>query len=110
MLPSWASERIVVTEPVWVDERGSKVATYPGPGAFVEGCDVQPGASANDQALRDNITIRKTVFLPPGTPITRHARVSHGGADYAIEGEPQVWQSPFGTVSHVMLLLIDWSG
>lgn len=110
MLPSWARQSVTITEPVWVDERGAKVATYPASGVVVEGCDVQPGNATQDLNLRDNIIVRKTVYLPPGTPITRHARITHDGVNYAIEGEPMVWSSPFGTVSHVAVLLVDWEG
>lgn len=110
MLPSFADDRIVITEPVWVEDRGSKHPTYPGPGVTVDGCSVQPGVASEDLQLRDNVIVRYTAFIPPGTPVTRHARVTFEGDDYAIEGVPLRHKSPTGAVSHILAALIDWEG
>ena len=110
MLPGWASDQVVLTEPVWVDDRGAQVETYPGPGVAVSGCSVQPGAATTDLQMRDNAQILWTAFLPPAEPVTRHARVTWQGEHYQIDGAPQVWKSPLGSLDHIVLPLVRWEG
>lgn len=110
MLPSWASQTVAITEPTWVSERGTKIATYAGAGVNVAGCSVQPGGSSEDVMMRQGVTVRATAFLPPGTAVTAQARVTVDGVHYAIDGAPEVWASPTGAVSHVKLVLVDWVG
>ena len=110
MLPSFARDTVTITEPVWVSERGKQTKTYPGPGVEVHGCDVQQGASDSDRAGRDNLQVAYTALLPPGTPVTRHARVTYEGEHFRVEGRPNRVKSPTGAVSHVSVLLMDWEG
>lgn len=110
MLPPWAVDEIVVTEPVWVDDRGTQVATYPGPGVPVAGCSVQPGAATLDLQARNNAEIEWTAFVPPGAVVTRHHQVTWQGENYKIDGAPLVWTSPLGDLDHIVLPLIRWEG
>ena len=111
MLPSFVSDEVVLEEPVWVDERGKQVATYPGTAtAAVSGCSVQPGAATADLQLRDAVTILYTAFIPADTAVTRHAKVTFEGDEFAIDGVPLRWKSPLGTVDHIVLPLIVWEG
>lgn len=112
MLPSFVRETITVVDPVWVDDRGTPVADY-GPGAtrtVVPGCSVQPGASSEDLAGRTHVTVRWTVYAPPGTVVAADSAVEYEGRRYAVDGEPARWKSPTGAVSHLVLYLIDWEG
>lgn len=111
MLPTFANEAITLEEPVWVDERGKRVATYPGTNIVtVSGCSVQPGAATTDLQLRNNVTIYYTAFIPAETVVTRHAKVTYEGEDFAIDGVPLRWNSPLGTADHIVLPLILWKG
>lgn len=111
-LPSWASDTVEVIEPAWVDERGTATPDYDNPTSTtpVPGCDVQPGASGEDLAARQGVTIRHTVYAPPGTAVNALSAVRYEGTVYAIDGEPMRWKSPTGAVSHVLIYLIDWKG
>lgn len=110
MFVSFARETVVVVEPVIVEQRGKKVRTYPDTGVSVAGCSVQPGASSEDTALRENVTIRWTVFMPPNVRVSAYSKVIVRGRAYQVEGEPQEWRSPTGRVSHVAVYLVDWKG
>lgn len=110
MLPSWANEAVTLVPVVWVEERGKKVRSYPGPGVTIMGCSVQPGNSSSDRIFRDGVTIRHTVFMPPTTAVDRFTKVLVGGRAFRVEGDPDVWKSPTGTVSHIVVFLVDWEG
>lgn len=116
VLPSFANETVVRVRPAWVtDARNNKKADY-GPAAgrlTVEGCLVQPGASSElVDALGGSVavSIRWSVYAPPGTEIAPTDAVElPNGRMYQVNGEPQAFTSPTGDVSHVVLLLTDWS-
>ena len=110
MLPSFATDTITLEEPTWVEVRGKKIRTYPGPGIKVDGCSVQPGNATTDLQLRDNAQIRYTAFLPADVAVTRFAKVTYEGVEFAIDGIPLRWRSPLGTVDHIVLPLIAWEG
>jgi hypothetical protein len=112
MLPSFASEAITAVRPSWVEERGKQVPDYDNPAAtlVVPGCEVQPGASTEDIAARQNVIIRWTVWAPPGADLRAQDAVDYEGHRYAIDGEPMRWKSPTGALSHLQLYLIDWEG
>lgn len=111
MLPSFANDTLTVEEPVWVEERGKRTRTYPGTNVVtVEGCSVQPGAVSTELSLRDNTQILVTAFLPAGTVVSRFAKIVYETDEYSIDGIPQRWKSPLGTVDHIVLPLIAWEG
>ena len=113
MLPSWASDVITVQTPAMILERGKEVPDWSQPPASsvtVRGCNVQPGASTEDVAARQNVTIRHTVWAPPATVVGAHDAVEYRGTRYAVDGEPLRWKSPTVAVSHVQIYLIDWEG
>lgn len=110
MLPSWVNDTIDAEEPTWVEERGKQVKTYLGFPIAVPGCSVQPGAATTDLALRDNVRIAWTVFVPPGVAISRHAKITWQGEDYMVDGAPLPWRSPLGGLDHTVLALVRWEG
>ena len=110
MLPSWATDVVTLVEPTWVDERGKQVAVYGDEGVAVSGCSVQPGASSEDLALRDNAEVAATAYLPPGVAVSRHARVLWDGGVYEVVGEPQKWRSPLGSLDHIVVALTRREG
>lgn len=110
MLPGFATDTITTEEPTWVDQRGKKVATYPGPGREVDGCSVQAATSTTDRANRDSATWELTALLPPEATVSRLAKITFEGDEYQIQGRPNRWKSPTGAVSHTELHLIAWEG
>ena len=110
MLPSFATDTITVEEPVWVEERGKRVKTYPGPGVEIPGCSVQPASASSDLMLRDNVQILFTVFMPNGPVVSRFAKITFAGDQFAIDGVPYGWRSPLGGGDHVVLHLVRWEG
>ena len=110
MLPGFASDSIIITEPVWAGERGKQVKTYPAQGSVVSPVIVQDGSASPTFELRDAVEIRKVVFLNPGVSVSRHARITIDGRYYRIYGAPHVWKGPAGIASHIHLDLVDWEG
>lgn len=111
MLPSFANDVIDVEKPVWVtDSRNTRRATFPAgnPRTHVAGCSVQPGASAEVLAGRTSVSVRWTVFAPPGTAVEATDSVLFEGTRYAVDAEPGGYRSPTGATSHVVILLLDW--
>lgn len=113
MLPSWCRATITVERPNHVTQRGSSVPTFDGvTPVTVSGCSVQPGGSSLNvsQARVNATTSLVTVWCPCGTDVQAGDRITIGGTRYAINGIPQVWESPTGAASHVVLDLIAWEG
>ncbi|MFJ4168383.1 hypothetical protein ACIPY3_02620 [Paenarthrobacter sp. NPDC089714] len=112
MLPSFATQEIVVVAPAWTtDARNVRKPDY-GEAATrttVPGCSVQPGASPElVPDGRSTATIRWTVLAPPGTAVDERSAVEFRGRLYGVDGVPLVWDSPTGALDHVALFLIDW--
>lgn len=113
MLPSFATQTIEIVEPHLVDDRGKQVPDWdaePAAVTPVAGCSVQPGASAEVLTARTAVTVRWTVYAPPGLPVTAHSGVRYAGRLYQVDGAPSLWPSPTGGLDHTVLLLIDWEG
>ena len=111
MLPSFADDVIEVESPVWVvDSRNVRRPTFPvgNPRTRVPGCSAQPGASTEVLAGRTTTSVRWTLYVPPGIAIDATDTVLFEGVRYAVDGEPERHRSPTGSVSHSMLLLVDW--
>lgn len=112
MLPSWANETITRLRPKSQTLRGSAVPDWSNPNTLVIcGCSVQPAGSMLSQDGRiQGITDGLTCYIPPGTDVQSGDRIRYDGKDYAINGEPQIWKSPTGRVSHIQLNLERWCG
>lgn len=112
MLVSWASQTLTVVSPIFIDDRGKKVATFPpdAPRREVPGCDVQPGGSSEDLALRQNLIIRFTALLPAGAIVSESDQIIYQNRPFAIDGAIEDWFSPTGAISYRKLVLIDWKG
>lgn len=113
MLPSFATETVVLVSPAYVkDSRNNRVPDFTAAGGAVRvpvsGCSVQPGATAEVLAGRDSTAVRYTVLAPPWVDASSSQGVEYRGKVYGIDGEPQRWPSPTGALDHVVLLLIDW--
>lgn len=113
MLPSFATQTVDVVRPVYISDRGTQVPDWSAPlvsDVSVSGCSVQPGASEEALLGRQGSTVRWTVFMPPGVTISAYDGVRHNSVIYQVDGEPKVWPSPTGGLSHIEVLLIDRKG
>lgn len=112
MLMSFMRQEATVIRPSWTDDRGTLVPDWDTPDStqVVAGCSVQPGASVESLDGRQGVTIRWSVYMPPGVEVSAHDGVRFEGKRYHIDGEPRSWQSPTGRLSHTEVLLIDWQG
>lgn len=114
-LPSFAQATLVIQRaPTGVtDGHGNSHGDWSSPSTHrVAGCSVQPGGGGREQDGRDAVRADLTVYAPPGTDVRGTDRVLIPGypRPFEIQGEPQVWQSPSGRVSHIELTLTVWEG
>ena len=112
MLPSWCTEKITRLRPGVTTSRGSEVFDWSDPDALeIPGCSVQPASTGLSQDGRVlGISEGLTVYLPPGSDIQAGDRVVIDGRTYVINGEPKVWKSATGRVSHVQINVERWAG
>lgn len=109
---SFARDSIKVIEPGTRDDRGTPVRDYDSPDrvSTFPRCIAEPGASDLDLAGRTSAAIRYTVYAPAGARVSEFAAVELRGVRYALDEPPAAWTSPTGSLSHVVLRLVDWKG
>ncbi|POH63954.1 hypothetical protein C3B59_10445 [Cryobacterium zongtaii] len=112
MLPSFARQAVArVRYPMVDDGHGNLTPNLDQPDEqTVEGCSVQPGASAEVLAGRDAALIQFTVYAPAHADVLASDSVRYNGALFSIDGEPARWPSATGTLDHVVFLLKRWEG
>lgn len=78
-----------------IDERGTKVRDWANAQKHViERCSFQPvQSSTNWTDPRQAVTVKASLYLPPGSDIAEEDMVEFGGAKYAVEGAPFEWRS-----------------
>lgn len=110
MLPSFASDTITVQRAPLADVGHNDVRPDWSQAVEhdVDGCSVQPGASAEVLDGRDATVVRWTVFAPAGTDVLASDRVVYGGGTYEVDGEPLRHNE--GVSDHVVVALKDWRG
>ena len=62
----------------------------------VTGCLFAPQSTSEDNDGRTAVLIGARLYLPTGTTITAADRVLIRGTVYELDGEPSVWQDPYG--------------
>lgn len=112
MMPSFARDTVTVHRAPMIEERGTKVRDWANAQKHViERCSFQPvQSSTNWTDPRQAVTVKASLYLPPGSDITEEDMVEFGGAKYAVEGAPFEWRSPSGRIDHVQASLVDWRG
>lgn len=112
MLPSFARHTVVVKEPVMVLDHGTETADWtqePVSATPVEGCSIQPVDGSEDPIHRNGVLVTHRGWLPPGTSVSRHARIEHQGVDHDVVDKPL--RHEYGlSVDHVEVLLHHWEG
>ena len=109
MLLSFATGIIIRLRPKWVRDDRNNLVEGEMEALQITGCSIQPGASAEDVAMRQTTTIDYTIFAPATTDVCSTDRLEIYGEVYEVVGEPQRWNSPTGTISHVKILARRWS-
>lgn len=108
---SFMTETVTRVRPVMAeDSRHNLIPSTKGEELLISGCSVQPGATAEDIAMRDTVTIRLTVYAPFGADVRADDLIIWRGRTYQVNGHPEQWSSPSGAVSHVKFSLVDWEG
>lgn len=110
MLPSFCRDEVTVTTPATAESRGATVADWSEAVQTTVMGSLQPTQMTGEHGIRVSVDEAATLYCPPGTQISRLARVSFHGRDYAVDGEPFEWRSPSGLVTHVEVRLRRWAG
>lgn len=107
-------QSITIVRPTIIDDRGTPVPDYDNPAStqVVNECSVQPGspASAEVLAARQGVSVKFTVYAPPGLQVDAHDAVLFEGVLYSIDGDPARWPSPTGGLDNTVLSLISFRG
>ena len=111
MLPSFCNDTVTVERPKMVDARGSQVADWSQATSWsVAGCNVQPYSSSTTWTEQGQpVTARRVLRMPPNSEIAEGDRVTVDSVAYRVDGVPHPWKSPTGAVSHIEVVLVDWS-
>lgn len=111
MLPSFARDTVTILRASKRTDRGTDALDWSDPTSLlVSGCSVQPSGGSRDFERDANTDVRWTAYVPPSTDVHVGDRIVWNGSTYEIDGEPRVWSSPTGAVSHVQLDLVRWEG
>ena len=112
MFPSFARQSVTRERSLRVsDGRGGFEYDWTAPAALVlNGCTVQPGASAEDMANRAGVLVTWTVMVGGVPDVQAGDRIVVRGTPYSIDGEPARWPSATGGLDHTVLLLKRWEG
>lgn len=107
----WQLVSVTVTRPGSRRSRGATVADWEhATSHVVGGCWVgNPSTSVDQTKEGRDVTVRATLYAPAGADVVRGDKVTYAGADYAIEGAPLPFPSPFGGIDHIECPLVDWS-
>ena len=111
-LPSWANQSIVRLRAGTKDSRGSIIPDWSNPNRLtINGCSVQPaGTSLTQDGRIQGITDGYTCYAPPTADVKAGDRIRYEGQDYTINGEPRLWKSATGRVTHMQINLERWEG
>ena len=112
MLPKWCKDVIIRIRPGTKTSRGSTVPDWDNTDRLeVNGCSVQPASTGLSQDGRVlGISEGFTVYLPVDADVQAGDRIEYDGNVYTITGEPKVWRSATGRVSHMQLNIERWRG
>lgn len=113
MLPSFFCKAVTIVRPGTKTERGTAVPDWSDDAAsrsVVRGCEVQTPTTGMDLDGRTETTIAGTVYMPQGTDVRAGDAIDYGGRRYLVDGEPIVWGSPSGALSHIQARIRDWRG
>lgn len=106
---SFAEWTATVRRPAVVTDHGQQVPNYGAAAASVHtvpSCIVQPAGASEDVTDRAQVTDVLQVQTSPDADLQRWDSVTFAGTtpypgQYRVDGDPQVWYSPTGGLSHL---------
>ncbi len=112
MLHSWCNHTITRIRPGVMESRGSSVPDWNNASSLdIAGCSVQPASTDSVLDGRVNgVAESLIVYVPDNADVLAGDRIVYEGNTYIIDGEPKIWQSPTGRVSHMQLQVERWHG
>jgi hypothetical protein len=111
---SWWNHTVTRIRPGVKIERGAEVPDW-SPGVIdildIAHCHLQPATTSLSQDGRVlGISDGYTCYMPPDADVKAGDRIVYGGKTYIITGESRVWPSATGSLDHIMLNLMRWTG
>lgn len=76
----------------------------------VDGCSVQESTTDGDVVSREDASLTKTVYFPPGTDLRHADRILWLGETYLMIGDVRNDRSPFGACDNVSATFKRWVG
>jgi hypothetical protein len=77
----------------------------------IAGCALEPAGTVDVvDATRSAVTIRWNLYAPPGADIGPDDRIEANGDTFEVEGRPQAWSHPSGTLDYVTVSLVRVEG
>lgn len=116
MLFSWCSDSVTIVRPASKEQRGTTVPDWAhAQQHVVGGCSVQTPTTSMSLDARSQTVLAGALYAPPGTDVRAGDRIDWTDAggnahSFAVVGEPMLWASPTGRVSHVRADLAEWRG
>lgn len=111
MLPSFCRETVIIRRAPLKEVRGSLVRDWANFTTHTLACcSVQPSATSSADERAEQSTNRWELYAPPCSDVQRGDRVEYKGTVYEIDGDPYVWKSPTGRVTHLHAHLEEWVG
>lgn len=113
MLPSWFNESVTVERAPWANVRGTTERDWSKSAAHtVGGCHVQPSTTSTEwgEVRAQAVEVKAWVYAPPGADFRAGDRVTCDAGTFLVDGEPETWRSPTGSVSNVRVRLVEWRG
>lgn len=103
MLPFTTDDITLLPATIGADpDTGNDTVTYPdtADAVTVRG-SVQPQSSSENVSGRDQVITTYRVFLPGSVAVKATDRLLAGDLLLEVDGDPQIWPSPFGGVDHI---------
>lgn len=109
---SWTNDTVKRIRPGEKTSRGSTVPDWDHVDEVEIGsCSMQPATTSLDEDGRVlGIVDGYTLYAPFGADIVAGDRIWFEGETYQINGDVRRWKSPAGTVAHLVVNLMRYSG
>lgn len=119
---SFMTDTVTVVRPTeWINERGDLFPNWDTASRVdVSGCQLQPMATdevhfsgtnpVEGGVARQGVVTRWKLFFPPSASVEPHDRVEYDGATYEVDGQPQSWPAPTGSLEHGEVVLRRFDG
>lgn len=118
MLPSFCRKTVTVIHPSTRVERGTTIPDWSSvTKRKVRGCSMQPSSTDSTQVRNmrlvpsvNSTETAYTLYMPPNAPVQSGDRIDVDGKTWSVDGEPLVWESASGALSHMVVELKRYRG